>query len=118
MKEKLHEIKQENYFLIIYLILIFLYYYANIVETNYVKYQNKLDLEKYRNLLYIIFGTSFLIALYYTISEYQKLKTINDCEVYKLEKISTIANLLILIATSLYLYIIYQDKFINIEVTL
>lgn len=118
MNEKLQEIKIENYVLIIYIILICTYYYANTIEVNYIKYQNEEDKETYRTLLYIIFGTSLIITLYYTISEFNNLKEINNPKIYNLEKLSVIANILILIATLIYLYIIYKDKNIDLEVTL
>lgn len=117
MNEKLHEIEIENLIIIIYFILLTIYLYANSVEIEYLKYQNALDKEKYRLLLYIVFGTTFLITSYYTIVGIESLNEIDNKEIYILKKLSTFANVLILISTIIYLYIIYKDKDINLEVS-
>ena len=117
MNEKLQEIKEENTIVFIYFILIVVYLYANKVEIEYLKYKNESDKEKYRVLLYIVFGISFIITLYYTIKGIEDLKQKDKPEIYKLKELSALANVLILIATALYLYIIYKDKDINLEVS-
>ena len=69
-------------------------------------------------MLYIVFGVSFIITLYYTIYSINDLSFYENERVYELKKLSSIANILVLIATLIYLYIIYQDKDINLEVNL
>lgn len=118
MNEKLEEIRSENLILIIYCVLIGLYYYANIIEVNYIKYQDERDKDRYRLLLYIIFGTIFVLALYYTIVGINSLKEIENMKVYELERLLVIVNILALIASGIYLYVIYQDKNIDLEVTM
>ena len=117
MNEKLKEIKIENYIISIYYILLTIYLYANTIEVNYIKYGNQTDKDKYRLLLYIVFGTTFIITLYYSIESLKSLKEITDEEVYKLKELSTIANILVLIASIIIIYIIYKDKDINLEVS-
>ena len=117
MNEKLQEIKIENYIISIYYILLTIYLYANTIEVNYIKYGNQTDKDKYRLLLYIVFGTTFIITLYYSIESLKSLKEITDKEVYKLKELSTIANILVLIASIIIIYIIYKDKDINLEVS-
>lgn len=117
MNEKLKEIKEENIVIFIYFILLFIYLYANTVEVNYIKYNNPEDKEKYRLLISIVFGISFLITLYYTIESINELQVYESQEISKLKELSAIANILILIATGIYLYIIYKDKDINLEVS-
>ena len=117
MKEKLEEIKIENFIIFIYYILLTIYLYANTIETQYLKYQNKKDKEKYRILLYIVFGSAFLIALYYTISDIENLNKNTNQATIQLQKLSTSANILILIASIIYLYIIYKDENINLEIS-
>ena len=116
MKEKLQEIETENFIIGIYFIILTIYLYANTIEVNYLKSQNEKDKEKYRSLLYIEFGTTFIITLYYTITSINELKENESIEVLKLKELSTFANILVLIATIIYLYIIYKDKDINLEV--
>ena len=117
MNEKLKEINLENYIISIYYILLTIYLYANTIEVNYIKYGNQTDKDKYRLLLYIVFGTTFIITLYYSIESLKSLKEITDEEVYKLKELSTIANILVLIASIIIIYIIYKDKDINLEVS-
>lgn len=117
MNDKLEDIKTENYIIIIYYILLTIYLYANYIETNYIKYGNQIDKDKYRILLYIVFGTTFIITLYYTIEGIKELKQISNLEVRKLQELSNIANVLVFIASIIILYIIYKDKDINLEVS-
>lgn len=118
MNKKLNEIQIENYVIYIYFILLFIYLYANQIEINYINYQNEVDKEKYRTLLYIVFGISFIISLLYTISN---INDLYECEkskeIYDLKKLSTIAGILIVIATFIYIYIIYKDVDINLEIS-
>ena len=117
MNEKLKEINLENYIISIYYILLTIYLYANTIEVNYIKYGNQTDKDTYRLLLYIVFGTTFIITLYYSIESLKSLKEITDEEVYKLKELSTIANILVLIASIIIIYIIYKDKDINLELS-
>ena len=117
MNEKLKEINLENYIIYIYYILLTIYLYANTIEVNYIKYGNQTDKDTYRLLLYIVFGTTFIITLYYSIESLKSLKEITDEEVYKLKELSTIANILVLIASIIIIYIIYKDKDINLELS-
>lgn len=117
MNEKLKEINEENIVIYIYFVLLFTYLYANNIETKYIKYGNNEDKEKYRLLLYIVFGVSFIISIYYTIESINDLNNYDNQEIYKLKQLSTIANILIVIATGIYIYIIYKDKDISLEVS-
>ena len=117
MNEKLEEIRLENIIIFIYYILLTIYLYANTIEVNYIKYGNIEDREKYRLLLYIVFGTTFIITLYYTLEGIIDLQEPVKREVYKLKELSTIANILLVIATIIILYIVYKDKEINLEVS-
>jgi len=66
MDDKLEEIRLENYIIIIYYVLLTIYLYANSIEVNYIKYNNEIDKERYKLLLYIVFGiTTISIILYY-----------------------------------------------------
>ena len=117
LEEKLKEIKIENIVIYIYFILLISQLYANKVEINYLYSQNKKDKEKYRNLLYIFFGISLIISVLFAISNIKELYELEDnYEIYKLKELSAIAGILIVITTIIYLYIIYKDEDINLEV--
>ena len=114
--DKLQEIELENYIIVIYFILLLLYLYANEIEVNYLKYGNEEDKKRYRTLLYIVFGTTFIISLFFTINSIKDLNITEDSEIYKLKELSTIANILILIASIIIIYLIYKDKNIILEI--
>lgn len=118
MNSKLEEINDENNLIFIYFILLMLYLYANNVEIKYLESNNNLYKEEYRILLYIVFGVSFLITLYYVINGFNELDNSKYDEIYSLKFLSNVANLLVLIATGIYLYIIYNDVNIDLEVSL
>ena len=117
MNNKLEEIQLENKIIIIYYILLTLYLYANKIEIEYLQYNNQIDKNKYRLLLYIVFGTTTLITLFYTMKSIKSLKQYDSNEIQKLKELSTLANILILIASLIILYVIYNDKDINLEVS-
>lgn len=114
--DKLQEIELENYIIVIYFILLLIYLYANKIEVNYLKFGNELDKDKYRNLLYIVFGTTFIISLFFTINSIIDLNKSDEYEIYKLKELSTIANVLVLIASIIIIYLIYKDKDIVLEI--
>lgn len=117
MNNKLKDIKIENNIIYIYFILLSIYLYANTIEINYIKYKNVEDKEKYRLLLYVVFGVSLIITLYYSIENIKDLQEKSPPHIKNLKELSTIASILILIASIIILYIIYKDKDINIEVS-
>ena len=117
MNDKLKEIEIENIIIYIYYILLTIYLYANKIETNYLYTQNISDRENYKILLYIVFGISFIITLYYTINNIKDLKKTSNKNVQELKELSTFASFLILIASVIILYIIYKDENIDLEVS-
>lgn len=117
MNNKLKEIEIENLIIYIYYILLTIYLYANKIETKYLYTQNISDRENYKILLYIVFGISFIITLYYTISSLKELEQVNDTKIQKLKELSTLASLLILISSAIILYLIYKDENIDIEIS-
>lgn len=117
MNEKLQSIREENIIIFIYFILLLVYLYANTVEVEYLKSQNKEDKKKYQLLLYIVFGVSFVISIYYSLENLISLQKHENPEIYYLEVLSTVANILVVVATGIYLYIIYKDEDINLEVS-
>ena len=117
MNEKLQDIQEENYIIGIYFVLLFIYLYANTVEVEYIKNNDNNAKEIYRKLLFIVFGISFIITLYYSIENIKDLRKFENTETHKLKEFSTLANIFILIATVIYIYIIYKDEDINLEVS-
>lgn len=118
MNEKLKDIQEENNIIFIYFIILTIYLYANSIEKKFLETQNNNYKYTYRNLLFVVFGISFLITLYYSIESIKELKKESqNIEIYQLKELSTMANILVLIATIIYLYIIYKDENINLEIS-
>lgn len=114
-QERMQEIAIEDYVFIIYYILITLSLYANKIEREFLITKDTQTREKYRRILYIIFGIAIIIYLYYTISSYQDYKKNNTKDKF-LYELSFIGSLLILISGIIFLYIINQDKEVNVEI--
>lgn len=114
-QERIKETKIEDLIFIIYYIIITISLYANKIEREYLKTKNPEKREKYRNLLFIIFGTATLVYLFYTIEGIKDLKRPLDEETKRLNELALTASILVLISGIIYLYIIYKDKDINVE---
>lgn len=114
-QERINETKKEDLIFIIYYIIITLSIYANYIERIYLKYQDEIARKNYRTILYIIFITATLIYIYYAYSNYKTLQKEQDNETRRLNNLSLIASILTIITGLIYLYIIYQDKDVNVE---
>lgn len=114
-KERIKETTIEDKIFIIYFILIALSIYANHLERIYLKNNNQYTKEEYRTLLFIIFLVATSVYIYYAYSGYKELQKVQTFETRKLNELAFIASILVLISGFIYLYIIYQDKDINVE---
>lgn len=121
MKEKLdrlNAIKTENIIWVIYIGIIVLNFIANNYETNYIKYNDNKSKDDYRNLMLLIF--SILVIVYFRIlkdslRDVKKTSYLNN-KVSKLNKLSFIGSLLVFISGIIFLYIIYNDTDIDVEI--
>lgn len=121
MKEKLdrlNDIKTENIIWVIYIGIIVLSFIANNYETNYIKYNDNKSKDDYRNLMLLIF--SILVIVYFRIlkdslRDVKKTSYLNN-KVSKLNKLSFIGSLLVFISGIIFLYIIYNDTDIDVEI--
>lgn len=121
MKEKLdrlNDIKTENIIWVIYIGIIVLGFIANNYETNYIKYNDNKSKDDYRNLMLLIF--SILVIVYFRIlkdslRDVKKTSYLNN-KVSKLNKLSFIGSLLVFISGIIFLYIIYNDTDIDVEI--
>lgn len=114
--ERIKSTKDEDLIFFIYYIIITLSLYANHIEREYLVTKNKEKGEKYRNTLYIIFGTATLVYIYYTIEGFKELNKSPNEEAKRLNELALLASILVLISGFIYLYIIYKDKDINVEI--
>jgi amino acid transporter len=119
LEERLKQINMEEYIWIIYLGIIFLSYYSNTFEKDFLINDNTDSKEKYRYLNIIIFTIAVLVYLYFTVDSYKSFINLTEAdneEKKKLTLLSFIGSFLILISGIIFLYIAYEDKDIQTEI--
>lgn len=116
--DRLQDIRIENYIWVIYIIIIFISWYANSKEKKFILYNDEVSRMEYQNLLVLIFSILLIIYYYFTKSSYDDLNelTINDSnKKIILTYASFIASLLILISGMIFLTIAIMDEEIDVE---
>lgn len=113
--DRIKETRVEDYIFIIYYVIITLSLYSNKIEREYLVTNSSEKKEEYRILLFIIFGIAFLVYLYYFISSFNSLKDCKSTHAYKLNELSTLASFLVLISGCIYLYVIFNDNDLSVE---
>lgn len=116
--DRLQDIRIENYIWVIYIIIIFISWYANSKEKKFILYNDEVSRREYQNLLVLIFFILLIIYYYFTKSSYDDLNelTINDSnKKIILTYASFIASLLILISGMIFLTIAIMDEEIDVE---
>lgn len=119
IKDRLADIKIENFVWIIYIIIIFLSFLANKLEVNYLKTKNINSKNKYRNIMIFIFVILIIVYFNFFKSSYNDLKKLNksdDTQKKELTFLSFLASFLILLSGIIYLYILIKDENIDIEI--
>lgn len=116
--DRLQDIRIENYIWVIYIIIIFISWYANSKEKKFILYNDEVSRREYQNLLVLIFSILIIIYYYFTKSSYDDLNelTINDSnKKIILTYASFIASLLIFISGMIFLTIAIMDEEIDVE---
>lgn len=117
--KRLNDIKTENFIWIIYLIIIFLSYYANSKEKNYILYNDQKSRQDYQTLLIIIFGILLIVYLYYAIDSYNEIKNLKYYDTTKKKNLtyaSFIGSFFVLLSGIIFLTIAIIDDEINVEI--
>lgn len=117
--KRLNDIKTENFIWIIYLVIIFLSYYANSKEKNYILYNDQKSRQAYQTLLIIIFGILLIVYLYYVIDSYNEIKNLKYYDTAKKKNLtyaSFIGSFLVLLSGIIFLTIAIIDDEINVEI--
>jgi len=113
LEERLKTLKIEDFIWIIYIGIIILSLYSNVLERDYLINKNNRSKNKYRNINILVFTTLVIVYAYFTKSTY------DDCKKHKENKynnISLIATTLALISGILFLYIATNDSEIETEI--
>lgn len=118
IEERLKEIRNENLIWIIYIGIIILSYYSNYLEKQYFMYNDINSKEKYRKIMIFIFSILLIVYFYFLYDSSNGLKDIDLNNINfndKLNILSFVASLLIFISGIIFLYIIYNDKDLSVE---
>ena len=118
LKEKLNELKIEDYIWLIYIGIIFFSWYSNSLERKYFIFKDEESKRKYRTIMIVIFSILIVVYLYFLKDSYSSLKKINPFDPKKkkdLVFLSFFASLLIFISGLIFLYIAINDEDLNVE---
>ena len=118
---RIKEIKTENIFFGIFIVLIIIGYYANKREIDYFLTKDESAKKDYYYIMIIIFIIVVTISSYYFYQSYQEVIKLQN-KTYSKEKeyanLELIASELALIAGIIYLYIAITDTNIETEISL
>ena len=119
VKEKLKQLKIEDFIWIIYIGIIFMSWYSNYFVRKYFLYNDIESKEKYRKIIIGIFIILVIIYIYFCKDSYddlKKLKPYDDEEKKNLTLLSFVASLLVVISGVIYLFIAIKDEDVNVEI--
>ena len=118
LKEKLNELKTEDYIWLLYIGIIIISWYSNNVERKYFITRDLKSKEKYRRLMVLIFTILLVVYFYFTKSSYDdilKLKQSDSKSKKDLTYLSFLGSFLILISSIIFLYIALKDENLDVE---
>ena len=118
LDSKLKQLKIENFIWIIYIGIILLSWYANILEKNYFVYNDLESKENYRKIMILIFSILIVVYIYFFKDSYDDLKNINMYDNNKKKNLlylSFLGSLFILVSGIIFLYIAVKDEELDVE---
>ena len=118
MKDRLKDIKIENFVWLVYIFIIILSYYANYKEKNFILYNDEKSKREYQNLLILIFSILLIIYFYFAYSSYEDIKELKYYDTTKKKNLtyaSFIGSFLILISGIIFWTIAILDEEIDVE---
>lgn len=118
LKEKLDELKTEDYIWLLYIGIIIISWYSNNVERKYFITGDLKSKEKYQRLMVLIFTILLVVYFYFTKSSYDdilKLKQSDSKSKKDLTYLSFLGSFLILISSIIFLYIALKDENLDVE---
>lgn len=118
IKDRLKDIKIEEFIWVVYIGIIILSFYSNSLERKYFLFNDLESKEKYRKTLILIFSILLVVYLYFLKDAYDDIKELDKCYSKKerdLKILSFIGSLLIAISGFIFLYIAFSDENIDVE---
>lgn len=118
IKERLEELKNEDFIWVIYIGIIFLSWFSNSLERTYFKTFNTEYRDKYRSIIILIFSVLIVVYFYFfkeSLKDLTNLKE-NDSDQKKiLVFLSFLGSLFILLSGIIFLYIAIKDEDLEVE---
>ncbi len=118
LKDKLNELKVEDYIWVLYIVIIIASWYSNHLERKYFLNNDYSSKEKYKKIMVLIFLTLFIVYFYFAKSSYDdiiKLKASDTNKKKELTYLAFYASFLILISGVIFLYIALMDENLDVE---
>lgn len=119
IEEKLKKLKQEDIVWVIYLVIIGLSFYSNMIERKYILENDETSKNKYRLINMTIFTLAVLIYIYFTYDNYKEVKNLNPNDgerKIKFTYLTLIGAVLALISGLIFLYVSIYDIDIETEI--
>ena len=118
LNNKLKELNIEDFIWVIYIGIILLSWYSNILERKYYINNDNISKEEYRKIIIFIFSILIIVYLYFLKGSYDDVINIKITDSNKKKELlylSFIASLLIAISGIIFLYIAINDEDLNVE---
>ena len=118
INNRLKQIKIEDYVWLIYIGIIFLSWYSNNLERDYLINNNEISKEKYQNILVFIFLVLLIIYLYFfkgSFDDFLNLKISDSNKKKELVTLAFIGMSFFVVGGIIFLYIALEDKNLDVE---
>jgi len=118
IKERLRELKNEDFIWVIYIGIIFLSWFSNNLERTYFKTFNTDYRDKYRSVIILIFSVLIVVYFYFfkeSLKDLQNLKENDNSQKKILVFLSFLGSLFILLSGIIFLYIAIKDENLEVE---
>lgn len=119
LSSKLKQLDIEDFIWIVYIGIIILSLYSNVLERNYYLNKDNYCKNRYLKITQIIFSILIVVYLYFlkdSIDSIRNLKSSDSIKKKRLVYLSFIASLLIAISGFIYLYISFVNDDLSVEI--
>lgn len=117
--KKIKQLKTEDFIWFIYIFIILFSWYSNDLERKFFLFNDLNSRDKYRKVMILIFSVLVVVYFYFLTDAYEGVKNINFKFMSKKDKLSIlsfIGSLFVFISGIIFLYIVYVDTSIDVEI--
>jgi hypothetical protein len=119
LNDRLRQLDNEDFIWIIYVGIIVLSFYSNFLERRYFVFGDLKCKDRYRRVMILIFSILIVVYLYFLKDAWDSVKNLSCSDSLKKRRLvylSFIGSLLIAISGFIFLFIVFFDKDINVEI--